>query len=96
MSDALPMRFAKIFSATDLNKSGGKLLDTALSGAVRITRREQRFVLMREETLMGLLEEARDDRPKSLEDLLRDYDADKVKSLTRGFLDDAPAGKELI
>jgi hypothetical protein len=96
MSDASPLQFATTFSATDLNKSGGKLLDTALAGPVRITRREQRFVLMREETFAGLLEEARDVRPKSLADLLRDYDADKIKKLTRGFLNDAPAGKERI
>ena len=43
-----------------------------------------------------MLEDARDDPPKSLEDLLRGYDADKIKRLTREFLDDAPAGQELI
>ena len=84
------------FSATDLNKSGGKLLDAALKGAVRITRRDQSFVLMREDALAELIEDARDDRPKSLQDMLRDYDAEKIKRLTRGFLDDAPEGKELI
>jgi len=96
MSDAVPVHCATTFSATDLNKSGGKLLDTALKGAVRITRRDQRFVLMREETLAELLDDARDVRPKSLDDLLRGYDADKIKKLTRGFLDDLPTGKERI
>ena len=96
MSDNTTLRFAASYSATDLNKSGGKLLDAASRGAVRITRRQQRFVLIREEALVDLLEEARDDRPRSLEDLLRDYDAKKIKKLTRRFLDDAAKGEELI
>jgi hypothetical protein len=96
MGGTVPLRWAASFSATDLNKSGGKLLDAALRGAVRITRRDQCFVLMREEALGELIEDARDDRPKSLHDLLRDYDAEKLKKLTRGFLDDAPKGKERI
>ncbi len=83
MSDNATLRFAASYSATDLNKSGGKLLDAASRGAVRITRRQQRFVLICEEALVDLLEEARDDRPRSLEDLLRDYDAKKIKKLTR-------------
>jgi hypothetical protein len=32
-------------------------------------------------------------RPKSLEDLLADYDPDRVK---KDFLDQPPAGKEMI
>jgi hypothetical protein len=94
MSDVVP--FAGSFSATDLSKSAGKLLDAALNGAVRITRREQSFVLLREEALSELLRDAREDRPRSLEDLLRDYDAEKIKRLTRPFLDDTAAGKEPI
>jgi hypothetical protein len=96
MSDRPVLRFAAIYSATDLNKSGGKLLDSALEGAIEITRREQSFVLIRRDQLLRLLEEARDDRPKSLDDLLRGYDAGKINKLTRGFLDDEPSGKELI
>jgi hypothetical protein len=96
MPDGVPLRVTATVSATEFNKAGGKLLDAALAGAVRITRREQRFVLMREDALLHLIEDARDDRPKSLDDLLRDYDPDKLKKLTRGFLDDARKGKELI
>jgi hypothetical protein len=96
MPDINGLRYLASFSATDLNKSGGKLLDNALQGAVRITRRDQRFVLMREDALVGLLDEARDDRPQSLEDLLRDYDCQKIRALTDAFRADAPAGKELI
>ena len=43
-----------------------------------------------------LNEDDHDDRPRSLDDLLRDYDADKVKTLTAGFTDEPPAGKEII
>jgi hypothetical protein len=90
------VRFAGRYSATALNKSGGKLLDKALEGAVQITRREQRFVLIREEQLAQLIDEAGGDRPQSLDDLLRDYDAAKIKKLTRGYLDDPPKGKEML
>lgn len=96
MSELDPLNRAPSFSATDLNKSGSKLLDKALEGPVRITRRQQRFVLMREEALLGVIAEAKDGRPRSLEDLLRDYDAGKIKKLTRNFLEDRPKGKELI
>ena len=86
--------FVATYTATDLNKTGGKVLDDAASGTVRIKRRGTSYVLMREEHLARLLAAARDGRPQSLAELLRDYDADKVKSLTRPFLDDPPAGKE--
>src|SRR3954453_19223622 len=90
------LKFKARFSATELNKAGGKALDTALDGAVRITRRGQSFVLIREELLSQLLDAARDPRPQTLDDLLRDYDADNIKPLTRSFLYDDPAGQELI
>ena len=89
-------RVVATYTATDLNKAGGKVLDDAGHGTVRIRRRGTSYVLMREETLDSLLTAARDGRPQSLEDLVRGYDAGKVKSLTRGFLDDAPAGKERL
>jgi hypothetical protein len=41
----------------------------------------------------GLVREA---LPQSLEDLVRGYDAQKVKSLTRDFLDAPAAGKERL
>jgi hypothetical protein len=96
MAETPALRFKARYSATDLSKSGGKLLDNALEGAVQISRREQSFVLIREDQLVHLLAEARDNRPGSLDDLLRDYDAEKIKGLAGGFLDDPPAGKELI
>jgi hypothetical protein len=89
-------RIIATYTATDLNKAGGKVLDDAGRGTVRIRRRGTSYVLMREDTLDGLLVAARDGRPQSLEDLVRDYDAGKVKSLTHGFLDDTPIGKERL
>jgi hypothetical protein len=88
--------YVAAYSATDLNKAGGKVLDHAGQGAVSITRRSTRFVLMREDHLEGLLEAVRTGHPQDLADLLRDYDAAKIKSLTRSFVDDAPAGTELL
>jgi hypothetical protein len=96
MSETSGLHVQASYSTTDLNKTGGKLLDSALRGAVRITRREQRFVLMREDALAELLDEARGDWPKTLEDLLRDCDIQKLRTLTEGFRDDAPAGTERI
>jgi hypothetical protein len=32
--------------------------------------------------------------PQSLENLLSDYDAEKIRKLTRRFLEDRPKGKE--
>jgi hypothetical protein len=84
------------YTATDLNKAGGKVLDDAGRGPVEITRRDTRYVLLRRETLDAMLRDAREDRPASLDDLLREYEPEKVKSLTRGFLDDAPAGRERL
>jgi hypothetical protein len=90
------LAYIAAYTATDLNKAGGKVLDHASQGAVEITRRSARFVLMREDHLARLLDAARTGRPQSLADLLRDYDVAKVKSLTRSFTDDKPAGRELL
>jgi hypothetical protein len=84
------------YSATDLNKAGGKVLDQAGHGAVRITRRSTGFVLMREDYLEGLLEKAKTGQPQHLADLLRDYDAAKIRALARSFVEDPAAGKEVL
>jgi len=89
-------RIITTYTATDLNKAGGKVLDDAARGTVRIRRRGTSYVVMREETLDLLLATARDGRPQSLEDLVRGYDPKKLKSLTRSFLDDPPSGKERL
>jgi hypothetical protein len=89
--------FDTTYSTTDVNKAGARVYDDAwVKGGVQITRRGQRFVLLRQDYLTKLIEDAHDDRPKSLDDLLRDYDADKVKKLTAVFTDEPPAGKEVI
>jgi hypothetical protein len=51
---------------------------------------------MREEHFSRLLTGAREGQPQSLEDLLRGYDAAKIKSLTRDFLDTPAVGKESL
>jgi hypothetical protein len=50
--------------------------------------------LLSEQAVLALLQGAGKDRPQSLEDLLRDKDAEKIKRLTRPFLDDRPGGRE--
>ena len=89
-------RVVATYTATDLSKTGGKVLDDAGRGTVRIRRRGTSYVLMREELLDSLLAAAREGRPQSLEDLVRGYDSGKLKTLTRGFLDDPPVGKERV
>lgn len=89
--------FDTSYSTTEINKSGSRVYDDAwVKGGVEITRRGQRFVLLRQDYLNRLIEEAREGRPQSLDDLLRDYDADKVRKLTGDFAAEPPAGKELI
>ena len=89
--------FDTSYSTTDINKSSSRGYDDAwVKGGVEITLRGQRFVLLRQDYLNKLIEEARDDRPKSLDDLLLDYDASKIQKLTSGFTNEPPTGKELI
>lgn len=85
------------FTTTEVNKSAAKVWDEVWQkGRVEITRRRQCFVILRKDYLDKMVEEARDNRPESLEDLLEGYDADKIRTLTRRFMDDAPAGRERI
>jgi hypothetical protein len=89
--------FDTSYSTTDINKSGSRVYDDAwVKGGVEITRRGQRFVLLRQDYLNRLIDEAREDRPQSLHDLLHDYDAEKIRTLTGDFAAEPPTGKELI
>lgn len=93
----LATRFSASFSTTEINKSGAKVYDEAwVRGGVEITRRGQKFALLRQDVLEDMLSAASDRRPQSLEDLLRDYDADKIRKLSGVFLTAPPRGKELI
>jgi hypothetical protein len=83
------------FTATNL-KTPGPVLDAAARGPVRITRRGEIFVLLREARLTELLAEATDPRPKNLADLVAGYDADGVKARLAGWLADPPAGREAL
>ena len=94
---ATPPVFDTSYSTTAVNKSGSRVFDDAwVKGGVRITRRGQLFVLLRQDYLDRLIEEARDDRPNSLDDLLRDYDAAKIRTLTADFADDDAQGREIV
>jgi hypothetical protein len=81
------------FTATSL-KTPGPALDAAARGPVRITRRGETFVLLREAQLAEILTEAADLRPKDLTDLVAGYDPAAVASRLGGWLTDRPAGKE--
>ncbi|MDK9721049.1 MAG: hypothetical protein OEL53_07675 [Rhodospirillales bacterium] len=90
-------RFAASYSTTEINKSGAQVFDEAWArGGVEIRRRQQRFALVRQDVLERMIAEAGDQRPRSLDDLLRDYDADKIKGLTGDFLTAPPRGKERL
>lgn len=49
-----------------------------------------------EDDLEGLSEAARAGNPQRLADLLRDYDAAKIRWLTRSFVGEQPIGEELL
>ncbi len=81
------------FTASDLKQSG-PILDAAARGVVRVTRRNDVFLLLRETQLTQMLQEAADPRPKNLADLLVDYDRDEVKARLGVWNGDAPSGIE--
>lgn len=83
-------------TSTELNKTSGKVLDLAMDGPVRIVRRSQHFIVIREDTFDDMLEAAKDNRPKTLRDLLVGYDQEKIQSLVGGFMSDQPSGKEIL
>jgi hypothetical protein len=63
---------------------------------VRIKRRGEAFLLLRESHFETLMAEAADPRPKTLADMLVDYNAEEVKARLSSWLTDAPVGKELL
>jgi hypothetical protein len=83
------------FAATAM-KSSGPVFDAASRGAVRITRHRERYVLLREAYLEEIIRDAADPRPKSLADLCAGHDAEADRAMLRGWLDDAPAGNEVL
>lgn len=85
------------FTTTTVNKSPARVWDAAWkSGAVEVDRRDQRFVVMRLDVLAKSLEDARLNRPQSLDDMLAGYDRDTANQDTAWFLNDAPKGGERI
>jgi hypothetical protein len=83
------------FTASDLKQSG-PILDAAAQGIVRIKRRGEVFLLLKQARFEELMAEAADPRPKTLADLLVDYNAEDVKARLSGWLGDAPVGNEAL
>ena len=86
------------FRSSDL-KNGGSVLDAAERGIVRIRRRNSSYVLIREDSVPGFIEQATDTSPKTFADLLRDFtpdDAADIRARLAGWMTDAPRGRELI
>ena len=81
-------------------KTHGVVLDAAEGGQlVRIRRRRAPFILVREDRLVALMAEAADTRPKTLDDLVRDFtphDAEELRARMAPWLEDEPAGAELL
>jgi hypothetical protein len=89
--------FSTSYSVTEVNKSGSRVYDDAwVKGGVEITRRGQRFALVRQDYLDKLIEEAREGRPTCLADLLADYDPEKIKEITAEFAAAPSVGKEML
>jgi hypothetical protein len=87
------------FTASDL-KRGGSVLEAASDGkVVRITRRDTRFLLIREDYVMRLVAELTDTTPKSLEQMLEGFTAEDATGLRErmaAWRADDPVGSELI
>jgi hypothetical protein len=81
-------------------KRGGAVLETASDlKVVRITRRDTRFLLIREDHVMTLVAELTDTAPKSLEQMLEGFtaeDATNLRERMTAWRADEPVGKELI
>jgi hypothetical protein len=83
------------FTASDLKQSG-PILDAAVRGVVRIRRRNEAFVLLTETQFDRILAEAADPRPKTLSDLVADYDAADVKARLSHWNAEPPQGQEAL
>ncbi len=92
----ITLPFVADYSATDFSKRASQVLDMAGHGAVRVRRMNEVFVVLRERQLNDIVEDARDPRPKSLEDMLEFYDADDIKANLKGWLEDKPAVNEAL
>lgn len=85
------------FTTTAINKSPARVWDAAWkAGAVEVDRRDQRFVVMRIDILAKALDDARYNRPQSLEDMLSGYDHETAKEGAAWFLNDEPKGRERL
>ncbi len=58
----ITLPFVADYSATDFSKRASQVLDMAGHGAVRVRRRNEMFVVLRERQLNDIVEDARDPR----------------------------------
>lgn len=93
MDHTMTIEATATFMASDLKQSG-PILDAAMRGIVRIKRRGEAFVLLREAQFDHIVAEAADPRPKTLADLVAGHDAAEVKSRLGHWHADQPAGRE--
>jgi hypothetical protein len=77
-------------------KAPGPILDAARDGLVTITRRNEEFVLVSRRRLTAIVQDALDPRPKSLDDLLKGFDAEAHREALGGWLADPPVGREVL
>jgi hypothetical protein len=87
------------YSASDL-KNAGSILDAVdTAKLVRITRRNTRFLLIREDRVMEFAADLADRTPKTLEEMLEGFtpeDAADLRNRTAAWNTDKPIGNELL
>jgi hypothetical protein len=87
------------YSASDLKNAGSVLDAVDAAKLVRITRRNTRFLLIREDRVTEFLADLTDRTPRTLEEMLEGFtpeDADDLRTRTAVWNADKPIGKELL
>src|SRR5690242_19265124 len=104
MSEIQPIADTRVrpgaeYAASDL-KNAGRVLDAVEAAKlVRITRRNTRFLLIREDRVMEFVADLTDRTPKTLEEMLEGFtpeDAAELRKRTAAWNADKPVGQELL
>jgi hypothetical protein len=93
------LRSGAEYSASDLKNAGSVLDAVETAKLVRITRRNTRFLLIREDRVMEFVADLTDRTPKTLEEMLEDFtpeDAADLRKRATAWNADKPVGKELL
>jgi hypothetical protein len=104
MSEAQPIAGTRLrpgaeYSASDLKNAGSVLDAVDTAKLVRITRRNTRFLLIREDRVMEFVAELTDRTPKTLEEMLEGFtpeDAADLRKRTAAWNADKPVGQERL